>query len=181
MRGLLIVNPHATTTGGQTAKQVASSLAGLVDLDVEHTKYRGHARELAAAAREELVIVLGGDGAINEAVNGIMSAAGPGDPPLLAIIPGGGGNVLARGLGVPMDTAAAVARIGDVITAGRYRTIGLGLRRPVLHVQRQGSAWTPRWWGRWTGCGPRASGERVAVPGHDDALVLLELHRHARP
>ena len=128
MRGLLIVNPHATTTGGQTAKQVASSLAGLVDLDVEHTKYRGHARELAAAAREELVIVLGGDGAINEAVNGIMSRpAGAGDPPLLAIIPGGGGNVLARGLGVPMDTAAAVARIGDVITAGRYRTIGLGL------------------------------------------------------
>ena len=128
MRGLLIVNPHATTTGGQTAKQVASSLAGLVDLDVEHTKYRGHARELAAAAREELVIVLGGDGAINEAVNGIMSRPPEaGDPPLLAIIPGGGGNVLARGLGVPLDTAAAVARIGDVITSGRCRTIGLGL------------------------------------------------------
>jgi diacylglycerol kinase family enzyme len=128
VRGLLIVNPHATTTGGQTAKEVASSLAGLVDLDVEHTKYRGHARELAAAAPDELVIVLGGDGAINEAVNGIMSRPpGAGDPPLLAIIPGGGGNVLARALGVPMDTAAAVARIGDVITAGRYRTIGLGL------------------------------------------------------
>jgi diacylglycerol kinase family enzyme len=128
VRGLLIVNPHATTTGGQTAKEVASSLAGLVDLEVEHTKYRGHARELAAAARGELVIVLGGDGAINEAVNGIMSRPpGDGDPPLLALIPGGGGNVLARGLGVPLDTAAAVARIGDVITAGRHRTIGLGL------------------------------------------------------
>ena len=48
------------------------SLAGLVDLDVERTKYRGHARELAAAARGELIIVLGGDGSINEVVNGVM-------------------------------------------------------------------------------------------------------------
>ena len=136
MRGLLIINPHATTTGGETAKQVASSLAGLVDLEVVHTQYRGHAQELAAAACDELVIVLGGDGAINEAVNGIMSRPpgagagnGPGDcdPPVLAIIPGGGGNVLARGLGVPVDTAAAVAKIADAITVGEYRTIGLGL------------------------------------------------------
>jgi diacylglycerol kinase family enzyme len=138
VRGLLIINPHATTTGGETAKRVASSLAGLVNLEVVHTQYRGHAQELAAAACDELVIVLGGDGAINEAVNGIMSrppgagagagdGAGDCDPPVLAIIPGGGGNVLARGLGVPMDTAAAVARIEQVITAGRYRTIGLGL------------------------------------------------------
>jgi diacylglycerol kinase family enzyme len=128
VRGLLIINPHATTTGDETAKQVASSLAGLVDLEVVHTQYRGHAQELAAAACDELVIVLGGDGAINEAVNGIMSRPPcAGDPPVLAVIPGGGGNVLARGLGVPMDTAAAVARIEQVITAGRYRTIGLGL------------------------------------------------------
>ena len=48
------------------------SLAGLVDLDVERTQYRGHARELAAAAHAELIIVLGGDGSINEVVNGVM-------------------------------------------------------------------------------------------------------------
>ena len=51
------------------------SLTGLVDLEVERTKYRGHARELAAAARGELIIVLGGDGSINEVVNGVMSRA----------------------------------------------------------------------------------------------------------
>jgi diacylglycerol kinase family enzyme len=110
---------------------VIRSLAGLVDLDVEHIRYRGHARELAAAARGELVIVLGGDGAINEAVNGIMGrSAGAevsGSAPLLAVIPGGGGNVFARALGLPVDPAAAIARIGEVIKAGRYRTIGLGL------------------------------------------------------
>jgi diacylglycerol kinase family enzyme len=169
VRGLLIVNPQATTTTGNSADLAVRSLAGLVDLDVEHTRYRGHARELAATARGELVIVLGGDGAINEAINGLMSRrpgpddAGPGGggaggaaeagggaggaaeagggpggaaeagvgeaggTPLLAVIPGGGGNVFAQGLGLPVDTAAAIGRIRAAIEAGRYRTIGLGL------------------------------------------------------
>ncbi len=152
MRGLLIVNPQATTTTGNSADLALRSLTGLVDLDVVHTRYRGHARELAAAARGELVIVLGGDGAVNEAVNGIMgqrpgpasTAPGPASTapgpdgtapgaastagaPLLAVIPGGGGNVFAQALGLPVETAAAIARIKEVIEAGRYRTIGLGL------------------------------------------------------
>jgi diacylglycerol kinase family enzyme len=114
------------------------SLAGLVDLDVERTQYRGHARELAAAAHAELIIVLGGDGSINEVVNGVMDISGPngtapggdgstGDPPLIAVIPGGGANVFARALGLPVDAAAAIRRLREVIAAGRYRTIGLGL------------------------------------------------------
>jgi diacylglycerol kinase family enzyme len=131
VRGLLIVNPQATTTTGNSADLAIRSLAGLVDLDVEHTRYRGHARELAEAARGELVIVLGGDGAVNEAVNGIMSrrtgTAGGGAAPVLAIIPGGGANVFARALGLPVDAAAAIARIGAVLKSGRYQTIGLGL------------------------------------------------------
>ena len=129
MRGLLIVNPQATTTTGNSADLAIRSLTGLVDLEVEHTRYRGHARELAGAGGE-LVIVLGGDGAINEAVNGIMSRPGagvPGTAPLLAVIPGGGGNVFARALGLPVDTAEAIARIRALLEAGRYRTIGLGL------------------------------------------------------
>jgi diacylglycerol kinase family enzyme len=126
VRGLLIVNPHATTTTDNVTELVARSLAGLVDLDIEYTRYRGHARELAAAADGELVIVLGGDGAVNEAVNGVMSRDGCGQP-LIGVIPGGGGNVFARGLGLPGDTVAAVRTIRDGIAAGRYRTIGLGL------------------------------------------------------
>ena len=119
MRGLLIVNPQATTTTGNTADLAIRSLGGLVDLDVEHTRYRGHARELAAAARGELVIVLGGDGAVNEAVNGIMTrSAEPSEQPLLAVIPGGGGNVFAQALGLPANAAAAIARIRAVIKEG---------------------------------------------------------------
>ena len=128
MRGLLIVNPQATTTTGNSADLAIRSLAGLVDLDVEHTRYRGHARELAAAARGELIIVLGGDGAVNETVNGIMARSpGQAEPPLLAVIPGGGGNVLAQALGLPADAAAGIARIREILKEGRCRTIGLGL------------------------------------------------------
>jgi diacylglycerol kinase family enzyme len=152
VRGLLIVNPRATTAADGAAEKVIRSLAGVVDLDVEHTKHRGHARDLAAAAGAsgDLVLVLGGDGALNEAVNGVMtasasdSASGSGSggvartagsgraigskpPPLIGVIPGGGGNVFARAMGLPIDTAGAVSRIRQAIEAERYRTIGLGL------------------------------------------------------
>ena len=142
MRGILIVNPHATTTATNTPELVTRSLGGLVDLDVRHTRRRGHARELAAESDADLVLVLGGDGAVNEAVNGIM-ARSPGSPeapgssgvpgpsgaalPLIGVIPGGGGNVFARALGLPLDTGAAISRIRELIAAESYRTIGLGL------------------------------------------------------
>jgi diacylglycerol kinase family enzyme len=49
------------------------------------------------------------------------------EPPLIAVIPGGGGNVFAQALGLPPDAAAAIRRVKDVIAAQSYRTIGLGL------------------------------------------------------
>ena len=140
MRGVLIVNPNATSMSRAVCELTVRSLAGLVDVRVEQTKYRGHARELAAAAHGELVIVLGGDGSINEVVNGVMSRGGDegdgpegaegadgSEPPLIAVIPGGGGNVFAQALGLPADAAAAVRRVREVIEAQSYRTIGLGL------------------------------------------------------
>jgi diacylglycerol kinase family enzyme len=142
VQGVLIVNRHATSMTGTLIDLAVRSLAGLVDLDVERTEYRGHARELAAAARGELIIVLGGDGSINEVVNGVMcrdgagpggDGAGPGGDgagggrPLIAVIPGGGANVLARALGLPVDAAAAICQVREVIATGRYRTMGLGL------------------------------------------------------
>jgi diacylglycerol kinase family enzyme len=136
VRGLLIVNPRATTTADGAAEKVIRSLAGVVDLDVEHTRHRGHARELAAAAGADLVLVLGGDGALNEAVNGVMAAAtgvsgslhaSRSKTPLIGVIPGGGGNVFARALGLPVKTEAAVRKIRAAIEAESFRTIGLGL------------------------------------------------------
>jgi diacylglycerol kinase family enzyme len=125
VRGLLIVNRHATSMTATVTDLAVRSLAGLVDLDVERTQYRDHARELAAASDADLVIVHGGDGSINEVVNGVMSRAD--GRPQIAVIPGGGANVLARALGVPLDAAAAIRQLREAIAAGRHRTIGLGL------------------------------------------------------
>lgn len=133
MRGLLIVNPRATSTTGSGADLVARSLDGPIDLDVAYTRYRGHARELAAAATQDVVIVLGGDGAINEVVNGLMDrtravhAEAPESRPMLAVIPGGGGNVFARALGLPPDPVTAAGRIRELLAAGNHRVIGLAL------------------------------------------------------
>ena len=125
MRGLLIVNQHATSMTATVTDLAIRALAGLVDLEVERTQYRGHARELAAASDADLVIVHGGDGSINEVVNGVMSRRE--GRPRVAVIPGGGANVLARALGIPLDAAAAIRQLREAIAAGRYRTIGLGL------------------------------------------------------
>jgi diacylglycerol kinase family enzyme len=125
VRGLLIVNRHATSMTATVTDLAVRTLAGLVDLEVERTQYRGHARELAAASDADLVVVHGGDGSINEAVNGVMSR--PNERPQVAMIPGGGANVLARALGVPLDAAAAIRQLRNAIATGRHRTIGLGL------------------------------------------------------
>ena len=165
MRGLLIVNPQATTTTGNSADLVIRSLAGLVDLDVEHTRYRGHARELAAAARDELVIVLGGDGAINEAVNGIMarppgqapgqgpgqgpgSAPGQAEAPLLAVIPAAAATSSPRRR-APADAAAASQAQGIVDEGRPGPSVSAW---PAAGTSRPARAWasTPRWCGRST-------------------------------
>src|SRR6476646_152691 len=133
------------------------TLAGVLDLDVERTQYRDHARELAAATTADLVIVHGGDGSINEVVNGVMSlsfAGSGGDEtlippepsrdggrPLIAVIPGGGANVLARALGVPLDAAAAIRQVREAIAAGRHRTIGLGLAADRYFTFSAGLGW----------------------------------------
>jgi diacylglycerol kinase family enzyme len=84
VRALLIVNPHATSTTRLRRDVIASALASAVDLEVVETRYRGHAASLAASAASGgsgLVLTFGGDGTVNEAINGIMTAAGPGPGP----------------------------------------------------------------------------------------------------
>ena len=86
MRALLVVNPNATATTVRTRDVLASALGSDLRIDVERTKSRGHAIELGAQAVEdgyELVVALGGDGTVNEVVNGLLvarAAAGPARP-----------------------------------------------------------------------------------------------------
>lgn len=129
---MLIANPNATATSPRMRDVLVAALAHEVDLDVVTTSHRGHAEELAAAARHgdlDLLVTLGGDGTINETVNGLL-ADGPGGPlPMLATIPGGSANVLARALGFPNDPIEATGLVLESLESGKFHTIGLGLAR----------------------------------------------------
>lgn len=132
MRALLIVNPYATSTTPVRREVITHALASELDLDVVQTRYRGHAAHVAEGAAREgwgLVLTLGGDGTVNEVVNGILRARPPGadGAPLLAALPGGSANVFIRALGLPVDPVDATGRILRSLPAGRTRTIGLGL------------------------------------------------------
>jgi diacylglycerol kinase family enzyme len=140
VRGLLIVNRNATSMTATVTDLAVRTLARVLDLDVERTQYRDHARELAAATTADLVIVHGGDGSINEVVNGLMGLNSA-DRPLIAVIPGGGANVLARALGLPLDAAAAIRRVREAVEAGRHRTIGLGLADDRYFTFSAGLGW----------------------------------------
>ncbi|WP_424891101.1 diacylglycerol/lipid kinase family protein [Streptomyces sp. XH2] len=132
MRALLVVNPSATTTSARTRDVLVHALASDLKLEVATTEYRGHARDLARRAAEsgttELVVALGGDGTVNEVVNGLLHD-GP-DPerlPRLAVVPGGSTNVFARALGLPNDVVEATGALLDALRDGSERTVGLGL------------------------------------------------------
>lgn len=78
---------------------------------VKLTEYRGHARELAAAAAAEgysRVVCCGGDGTLNEVISGIISS-GTGTALPIGYIPAGSTNDFAASLGIPTADLAAAA------------------------------------------------------------------------
>ena len=130
MRALLVFNPKATTTSGRTRDVLAHALASDLKLDVIGTEYRGHARDLAreaaASGSVDLVVALGGDGTVNEVVNGLLTEGPGANVPRLAVVPGGSTNVFARDLGLPNDPVEATSVLLGALAEGRERTIGLG-------------------------------------------------------
>src|SRR5690606_26177679 len=129
MRALLVVNPNATTTSERSRSVLVRALRSEVTLDVAYTRARGHATALATdavAAGFGLVVAHGGDGTVNEVVNGLMAAPVT-DRPALAVVPGGSTNVFARALGLPADWGEAVGANLEALHDSRGRTVGLGL------------------------------------------------------
>jgi diacylglycerol kinase family enzyme len=108
VRATLIVNPFASRVTEERVRAVEERLRAVETLLTDRA---GHATELAAHACGDAVFVFGGDGVVNEVVNGLPA----GKP--LGIVRGGHTNVLARALGVPRDPAAATRR--RRITLGR--------------------------------------------------------------
>ncbi|MBO0856155.1 MAG: diacylglycerol kinase family lipid kinase [Nocardia sp.] len=132
MRTLLIVNPNATSTTPATRDLLAHALESRTQLIVAHTQHRGHAAELAQWATEaemDLIVVHGGDGTVNETVNGFLPlphfTAGTetvvpasGRLPRLGVIPGGSANVFARSLGIDPDPVSATNQLIDLLSPG---------------------------------------------------------------
>jgi YegS/Rv2252/BmrU family lipid kinase len=122
-RLLAIENPRS---GGGGYKRdlplIMGALRGLgYEVDERTTQGEGDGARLALAGVEEgfdLVCVIGGDGTVNEALNGLAGTEVP-----LAIIPTGTVNVLAMELGIPLDPPDAVR----LLDAGTVSWIDLGL------------------------------------------------------
>lgn len=106
----------------------------------------------AAEAGADLVVAVGGDGTINEVVNGLMTV---GTRPALGIIPAGSGSDFARTLRLPRDGFAAL----EVLRQGNTRRIDAGEIRCAPLLTSDGSGRVRRYFVNMAGCG--ASGRVV--------------------
>ena len=79
------------------------------------------AAEAAARAGADVVVAIGGDGTLNEALNGLMMVA-EAYRPAVAFVPGGTANILAHALGLPRSAAD----VGRVLQSGTQRRIDIG-------------------------------------------------------
>ena len=112
----VICNP--SSGGGAYDPEVLRAEFDGYELDWVQTKGPGDASEAAREWPEGLLIVAGGDGTINDAVNGLGKAGFP-EGVTLGILPAGTGNDLAATLCIPDDPDEAE----DVIRQGRVRTL----------------------------------------------------------
>mgnify|MGYP002621801470 FL=1 len=122
----IIVNPKARTGQGGTLRQKLE-----VELKKRKTEYkiyftnaRKHAEKLAAEitgdGKEHILLVLGGDGTLNEVVNGIYDVS----KVILGYIPVGSGNDFARGMGLAKESMNAIDQILDM---KQVREINVGV------------------------------------------------------
>lgn len=125
IRRLLVI--HNPVAGGRKARRLRAVVQRLeerhgIQVRVQATGGRGDAESFARAVvpgAVDAVVAAGGDGTINEVINGLAAHAAAGLPVPLGIVPMGTANVLAAELGVPTD-ADGVAR---VLAAGRLTRI----------------------------------------------------------
>lgn len=146
-RTLLIANPaaHAGDAASiiDAAARAVATLPGCSSLSLERTQAAGHAAQLARAARDvDTILVLGGDGIVHEAVNGIMSRDDVSTRAdvrklTLGLIPFGSGNDYAATLGMSTRPFDAIAQLAEAapqlvdtgVCNGQYfcQTLSFGL------------------------------------------------------
>ena len=108
---VFVINP---VSGTERKEHIVTLIHEILKLsgiyyDIVYTNFAGHATELAKQAIEQkydAVVAVGGDGTINEIAQALIKTK-----TALAIVPQGSGNGLARHLGVPLNTEAAIKRL----------------------------------------------------------------------
>ncbi|HLH63093.1 MAG TPA: diacylglycerol kinase family protein [Ktedonobacteraceae bacterium] len=104
----LVINPRAGENLAKLTDILAILSAAGMKTDIKLKEYGGQTLELAAEAAEDnsdLVIAYGGDGTVNQVVNGVMNVKG--QHSIVGVIPGGTANVWASEVGIPGDAARA--------------------------------------------------------------------------
>jgi diacylglycerol kinase family enzyme len=123
-RMLVIVNPYATTMTQRLRHLVVYALQGRYDVEAIETERRGHAIELVTAAvgaAFDVVVAFGGDGTVNEAVNGLSGSSTP-----VTALPGGSNNVFCKMVGIPDDVVDATEHLLRLADRWEPRAIDLG-------------------------------------------------------
>lgn len=120
----LVVNPVAGNHASRSLDRIKSLLHKKTSLSTFITEKKGDAHEFAKGLKKtDRIVVAGGDGTINEVINGLLSSQQPGTKKIpLSIIPIGTANVLAKELGIPEDIDGAV----HVLLSGSAKKISLG-------------------------------------------------------
>jgi diacylglycerol kinase family enzyme len=121
---LFIVNTSASSVTERARVVIQKALSADHDVTTALTSRRGHATRLAQGAASQhldAVVVLGGDGTLNEAANGLAGSA-----TALGILPGGSTNVYARTLGLADDPVEATGELLGAMARNSTRRVGLG-------------------------------------------------------
>lgn len=124
MRLLFLVNASASSVTARARVVIHKALAADHEVQFAETRRRGHATRLAQGAAADgldAVVVLGGDGTINEAANGLVRTG-----TALGVLPGGSTNVFARSIGMTNDPIEATGELLAALGAGRLRPVELG-------------------------------------------------------
>jgi diacylglycerol kinase family enzyme len=124
-RALVVVNPYATTVSGRLRNLVVHALAARYEVDAIDTEAPGHATEICREGAFEgydVVVAFGGDGTVNEAINGLT-----GSPTPLTCLPGGRTNVYCKLLGIPGEIIDATEHLLRIADDWRPRRVDLGI------------------------------------------------------
>jgi len=161
---LLIYNPASGRKRHRRFVEIEHAVRVLKDAgiiaELAPTTGRGSATEIARNAvkqRRGMVIVCGGDGTVNEVVNGLAGSQVP-----MALLPAGTANILAKELRIPWD----IPHAARLIPGGVVRRIALGI---VLPLNGHGSAVIPPE-GRYFLCVGGAGPDGAIVNGVHEGL-----------